>query len=68
VSEQGDVCLEERWAHLRFSIVGPLLSAPPRSGELESAIQALASKRWHHQATDELLVCDDRALVLPGAG
>lgn len=53
MSEQGDVCLEERWAHLRFSIVGPLLSAPPPSGELESAIQALADKRWQHPITKQ---------------
>ena len=51
--EQGDVCLDERWAHLRFSIVGPLLSAPPPNGELESAIRALAEKRWRHPVTAE---------------
>ncbi len=51
--EQVDVCLDERWAHLRFSIVGPLLSAPPQSGELESAIEALAQKRWRHPVTAE---------------
>ncbi len=53
MSEQDGVCLDERWAHLRFSIVGPLLSAPPPSGELESAIEALAQKRWRHPVTGE---------------
>ena len=53
MSEQVDVCLDERWAHLRFSIVGSLLSAPPPSGELESAIEALARKRWRNPVTRE---------------
>jgi transposase InsO family protein len=53
VSEQVDVCLDERWAHLRFSIVGSLLSAPPPSGELESAIEALTRKRWLNPVTRE---------------
>lgn len=53
MSERVDVCLEERWAHLRFSIVGPLLSAPPQVGELESAIEALANKLWLHPVTGE---------------
>ena len=25
----------DRWARLRFSIVGPLLAAPPQPGELQ---------------------------------
>lgn len=53
MSERVDVCLEERWAYLRFSIVGPLLSAPPQSGELVSAIEALANKLWLHPVTGE---------------
>ena len=24
---------DERWAHFRFSVIGPLLAAPPRRGE-----------------------------------
>jgi putative transposase len=53
VREQSDVCLEERWAHLRFSIVGPLLSAPPKDGELKSALEALAQKLWLHPVSGE---------------
>ena len=26
--------VHQRWAHLRFSVVGPLLAAPPARGEL----------------------------------
>lgn len=46
MSEKSDVCLEDRWAHLRFSIVGSLLSAPPKDGELKTALEALAKKLW----------------------
>ncbi len=38
----------DRWARLRFSIIGPLLAAPPASGELYCALQTLAGKSWRH--------------------
>ena len=38
----------DRWAHLRFSIVGPLLAAPPQPGQLYGAIRDLAAKTWRH--------------------
>jgi transposase InsO family protein len=41
------------WAHLRFSIVGPLLSAPPVRGGLKAAIDELADKTWRHPVTGE---------------
>ena len=34
--------VHERWAHLRFSVIGQLLAAPPPKGELRGAIAALA--------------------------
>jgi len=37
-----------RWAHLRFSIIGPLLAAPPPRGELAAEIARLAAKTWLH--------------------
>lgn len=43
----------ERWAHLRFSIVGPLLAAPPSPGELRAEIEELAAKTWRHPITGE---------------
>jgi transposase InsO family protein len=43
----------ERWAHLRFSVVGPLLAAPPRRGELRAALEALAAKEWRHPISGE---------------
>jgi putative transposase len=42
----------DRWARLRFSIIGPLLAAPPPAGELQAALKALAAKSWRHPLTD----------------
>jgi putative transposase len=41
------------WARFRFSVVGPLLSAPPPRGELKRAIQSLAEKIWTHPVTGQ---------------
>lgn len=41
------------WAHFRFSVIGPLLSAPPPRGELKEAIQVLAEKVWVHPISGE---------------
>ncbi len=43
----------ERWANLRHSIVGALLAAPPRRGELRAALATLAAKSWQHPGTGE---------------
>ena len=45
--------LHERWAHLRFSVVGQLLAAPPPKGELRAEIAELAARTWHHPTTGE---------------
>jgi putative transposase len=42
-----------RWETFRFSVVGPLLAAPPEQGELQEAIKALASKTWRHPVTGD---------------
>ena len=41
----------DRWARLRFSIIGPLLAAPPGPRELNGAFAALAAKTWRHPET-----------------
>ncbi|RXF07704.1 IS481 family transposase, partial [Enterococcus faecalis] len=41
----------DRWARLRFSIIGPLLAAPPGPRELNAAFAALAAKTWRHPET-----------------
>lgn len=38
----------KNWAHLRFSIVGPLLASPPERGELKSELEALAARSYAH--------------------
>jgi putative transposase len=40
--------IHERWARLRFSVVGQLLAAPPAKGSLRAAIAALAARQWRH--------------------
>jgi len=39
---------DQRWAHFRFSVIGPLLAAPPRQGDLKKELQHLAEKEWCH--------------------
>jgi putative transposase len=41
----------ERWAPLRFAVVGPLLAAPPVKGQLDAEITALTHKQWRHPHT-----------------
>jgi len=38
---------QDTWARLRFSIIGPLLAAPPAAGEVRVEIEKLAAKTWH---------------------
>src|SRR6202158_3679759 len=45
--------VHERWAHLRFSVIGQLLAAPPTKGELKAAIAAIAERTWRHPTTGE---------------
>lgn len=51
--DKDDVSRHDRWARLRFSVVGPLLAAPPVRGELHEAITKLAEKMWRHPTTGE---------------
>jgi len=41
----------ERWALLRFSVVGQLLAAPPPKGELRAELEQLAALEWQHPIT-----------------
>jgi hypothetical protein len=51
MNDQGDAQDRDRWARLRFSIIGPLLAAPPDRGELHAALVALSAKTWRHPTT-----------------
>ena len=47
------VRIPDRWARLRFAIIGQLLAAPARShGELNRAIRSLAAQTWRHPVTE----------------
>jgi len=50
-NEQDASGREERWAHFRFSVIGPLLAAPPDRGELRQELEILARKKWRHPVT-----------------
>jgi putative transposase len=52
MSNQRDAHERDRWARLRFSIIGPLLAAPPARGELRAALAALSAKTWRHPSSD----------------
>src|SRR5688500_4768330 len=43
----------ERWANLRHAIIGALLAAPPKRGELRAALEAIAATTYQHPITGE---------------
>lgn len=43
----------QAWAHLRFSVVGQLLAAPPPRGQLRAELKRLAARTWQHPVTGE---------------
>jgi putative transposase len=45
--------VHERWANLRFSVVGQLLASPPPKGELRAQLKELAARVWRHPMTGE---------------
>lgn len=51
MSTNDDLPQRDRWARLRFAIIGPLLAAPPADGDLQTALRELASKMWRHPFT-----------------
>jgi hypothetical protein len=38
----------DRWARLRFSVIGALMASPPEPGRLRDALLVLAAKTWRH--------------------
>jgi len=45
--------VHERWAHFRFSVIGPLLAAPAAKGELQQQLKSLAARKWRHPISGE---------------
>ncbi|MCC6294015.1 MAG: transposase [Bryobacterales bacterium] len=43
-----DAPKRDRWARLRFTIIGQLLAAPPGPRALRQALHALAARTWRH--------------------
>jgi len=43
--------VHERWARLRFSVIGQLLAAPPEKGALRASLEELAGREWRHPTT-----------------
>lgn len=50
-----DPSVTRRWANLRFSIIGPLLAAPPEHGELVAKLVELAAQTYRHPTTGDPL-------------
>ncbi len=38
----------EKWARLRFAVVGPLLASPPPAGQLGAEFERLSQRDWEH--------------------
>ncbi|HEX5206328.1 MAG TPA: IS481 family transposase [Steroidobacteraceae bacterium] len=51
MSSDDDPLKRDRWARLRFAIIGPLLAAPPAAGDLQAALGELAARAWRHPLT-----------------
>jgi putative transposase len=51
VSSDDDPLKRDRWARLRFAIIGPLLAAPPAAGDLQGRLSELAARTWRHPLT-----------------
>ena len=46
-----DISKRDLWARFRFSVIGPLLCAPPQQGELRAELACLAAKGYKHPIT-----------------
>jgi len=51
MADRGDPADRDRWARLRFAIIGPLLAAPPAKGDLQAVLRGLSSRTWQHPIT-----------------
>jgi putative transposase len=51
VGSDNDPLRRDRWAKLRFGIIGGLLAAPPAAGDLQAALSELAARTWRHPLT-----------------
>jgi putative transposase len=53
LTDREDRADRDRWARLRFAIIGPLLAAPPAKGELQGMLRDLSSRSWQHPVSGQ---------------
>ena len=53
MSSDDPLLLRDRWARVRFAVVGNLLVSRPKGGELKAALKELSQKTWEHPRTQE---------------
>ena len=53
MTERQNLRVHERWARLRFSVVGQLLAAPPAKGTLRGELAKLAEREWRHPVSGD---------------
>lgn len=51
MTDRRDPADRDRWARLRFAIIGPLLADPPAKGQLRSILRELSLREWQHPVT-----------------
>jgi len=51
--DRDDDTAAERWARLRFAIIGRLLAAPPKRGALRVELMRLSERTWMHPTRGE---------------
>ena len=68
MTTEGGSRIHERWAQLRFSVIGHLLAAPPAAGTLRSEFaeaRRAAVAPSEHRRAGALRGLDDRTLAVP---
>jgi putative transposase len=53
VTQRRGAQVHQRWARLRFSVIGQLLAAPPPKGALYRELEKLAAREWRHPVSGE---------------
>ena len=53
MSTSSQPSVHERWAQLRFAVVGPLLASPPPQGQLRAELERLAERTWKHPVSGQ---------------
>ena len=70
MAERGGSRVHERWARLRFSVIGALLAAPPAKGALRAALAAIGGARMappEHRRASPLRCLDLGTMVSTAA-